>query len=77
MSKAISEHTLEFAIVADLVKGHYVQRPSSAFNKAPCLDPGRSSTSSRPPSRRNGRSSCSQRFLEPFPCGTFSMLDDW
>jgi type I restriction enzyme R subunit len=27
-------------IVADLVKGHYVQRPPSAFDKALCLDPG-------------------------------------
>ena len=40
MSKAISEHTLEVAIVADLVKGHHVQCLSSAFNKALCLDPG-------------------------------------
>jgi hypothetical protein len=40
MSKAISEQTLEVAIVADLVKGHYVQRPPSAFDKGLCLDPG-------------------------------------
>jgi hypothetical protein len=40
MSEAISEQTLEVAIVADLVKGHYVQRPPSAFDKAFCLDPG-------------------------------------
>ena len=39
MSKAICEQTLEVAIVADLVKGHYVQRPPSAFDKALCLDP--------------------------------------
>jgi hypothetical protein len=40
MSKAICEQTLEVAIVADLVKGHYVQRPPSVFDKALCLDPG-------------------------------------
>src|SRR3954449_10812636 len=40
MSKAISEHALETAIVADLVKTHYVQRLPSAFDKALCLDPG-------------------------------------
>ncbi len=40
MSKTISEQTLEAAIVADLVKAHYVQRPPSAFDKALSLDPG-------------------------------------
>ena len=40
MSKSISEQALETAIVSDLVKGHYVQRQPSAFDKALCLDPG-------------------------------------
>jgi type I restriction enzyme R subunit len=40
MSKTISEQALETAIVNDLVKAHYVQRPPSAFDKALCLDPG-------------------------------------
>jgi type I restriction enzyme R subunit len=40
MSKTISEQAIEVAIVADLVKGHYVQRPPAAFDKALCLDPG-------------------------------------
>jgi len=40
MSKTISEQALEAAIVADLVKAHYLQRPPSAFDKALCLDPG-------------------------------------
>src|SRR4051812_15327409 len=39
MSKAISELALETAIVADLVKAHYLQRQPSAFDKALCLDP--------------------------------------
>jgi hypothetical protein len=34
MSQTISEQPLEVTIVADLVKGHYVQRPPSAFDKA-------------------------------------------
>jgi hypothetical protein len=34
MSKAISEQSLEVAIVTDLVKGHFVQRPSSALSMA-------------------------------------------
>jgi hypothetical protein len=34
MSKAISEQTLETAIIADLVKGYYVQRPPSATGRA-------------------------------------------
>lgn len=40
MSKAISEQALETAIVADLVKAHYIQRQPSAFDKALCLYPG-------------------------------------
>jgi type I restriction enzyme R subunit len=40
VSKAISEQALETAIVADLVRAHYVQRPYAAFDKALCLDPG-------------------------------------
>jgi type I restriction enzyme R subunit len=40
MNKAISEQALETAITADLVRGHYIQRPPSAFDKALCLDPG-------------------------------------
>ena len=40
MSKTISEQALETAIVADLTRAHYVQRPPSAFDKALCLDPG-------------------------------------
>jgi type I restriction enzyme R subunit len=40
MTKPISEHALETAIVADLTQAHYVQRPPSAFDKALCLDPG-------------------------------------
>ena len=40
MSKTISEQALETAITADLLRGHYVQRPPSAFDKALCLDPG-------------------------------------
>jgi type I restriction enzyme R subunit len=40
MSKTISEQALETAIIADLVRAHYVQRPPSAFDKALCLDPG-------------------------------------
>src|SRR5947209_8066887 len=40
MSKTMSEQALETAIVAELVKAHYVQRPPSAFDKALCLDPG-------------------------------------
>jgi hypothetical protein len=40
MSKAISEQALEDAVIADLTKAHYAQRPPSAFDKALCLDPG-------------------------------------
>src|SRR5262245_45291988 len=40
MSRTISEQALETAIVADLVKAHYIQRPPSAFDKTLCLDPG-------------------------------------
>jgi type I restriction enzyme R subunit len=40
MSKALSEQALEERIVADLVTGHYRQRPPSAFDKCLCLDPG-------------------------------------
>jgi type I restriction enzyme R subunit len=40
MSKAISEQALETAIVTDLTKTGYIQRPPSAFDKALCLDPG-------------------------------------
>ena len=40
MNKTISEQALETAIVAELVKAHYVQRQQSAFDKALCFDPG-------------------------------------
>jgi hypothetical protein len=40
MNKTISEQALETAIVADLVKGHYAQRPPAAFDESLCLDPG-------------------------------------
>jgi type I restriction enzyme R subunit len=39
MNKTISEQALETAIVNDLTKAHYVQRPPSAFDKALCIDP--------------------------------------
>jgi len=38
MSKTISEQALETAIVADLTRGHYIQRQPSAFDKAPPLE---------------------------------------
>ena len=40
MTKPISEHALEDAIVADLTAAHYLQRQPSAYDKALCLDAG-------------------------------------
>jgi len=40
MTKPISEQALESAVVADLLARHYRERPSTAFDKALCLDSG-------------------------------------